>query len=506
MLAIELVSRNVKTRLIDRLDGPVGWSQAIFIKQRTLSILNQTGIVDQFLEQGQMVREIAFFSEGSRVASYNFDHIDGPYKYILSIPESETIQILTRRFEALGGSVEYGTEFVGLTQHDGFLKLRLRSSDKEMITDASWVVGTDGYHSAVREAIGDAFVGRDYPELWGVVDTQLENWTGQRDTVCAQFEAPLALPFPLGRDRWRVYFRPENTVENALSIIEQKLRAICSDVTLKNPDTPQFFHSHSKLADSFRIGRVFLAGDAAHASNPIEGHGMNAGGQDAHNLGWKLAAAWRGRATEELLDSYEAERRPVDRDVVDSGSKAYYWMTDKTGQKLAHVHTFLSIPGNQELAAIADAEVAWRYPESDIIVDTRALEAPIVGTPMPNNADLWIGDKLASLETIITHQGFTVLLLAVEESPSILVAKIAPALSGLEGVRLVVATRLSEWSGNAPSSTVITDHGGFLHACFNAVRPMLCVIRPDMYISYYSELTAAELRAHFEKMFGVGGG
>ena len=85
---------------------------------------------------------------------------------------------------------------------------------------------------------------------------------------------------------------------------------------LGDTDEPRFFHAHSRVAERFRTGRVIIAGDAAHASNPIEGHGMNIGIQDAYNLGWKLALAVNGKATEALMHSYEAERRPVAQAVV----------------------------------------------------------------------------------------------------------------------------------------------------------------------------------------------
>ena len=85
----------------------------------------------------------------------------------------------------------------------------------EYLLEAQWVVGTDGYHSAVRDAIGDQFEGKDYPELWGVADSKIENWCHPRNLTCAQFQPPTVIPFPLGEDRWRIYFRPETADEIA---------------------------------------------------------------------------------------------------------------------------------------------------------------------------------------------------------------------------------------------------------------------------------------------------
>ena len=101
-----------------------------------------------------------------------------------------------------------------------------------------------------------------------------------------------------------------------------RLRLASPEVDLFDSGEPQFFHSHSRLARKFRIGRVYLAGDAAHVSNPLDGHGMNSGSRMGTISGWKLAAITSGRATEELIDSYQAERQPVDQGIVQAGDES----------------------------------------------------------------------------------------------------------------------------------------------------------------------------------------
>jgi 2-polyprenyl-6-methoxyphenol hydroxylase-like FAD-dependent oxidoreductase len=314
VVAIELARRGIPFHLIDRRQEPTNWSQAVFIKSRTLEIFAALGLRDQFYEHGQIVKSVGVYSNEARMASYDFASLDTPFPHILSIPEEQTIRILTDKLAKLGGVIEHGVEFISLHQNEQHVRSRLRCSKRgEYYLEASFVIGSDGYHSAVRDAIGDDFEGTDYPELWGVLDTELSNWDHDRNAVCAQLAAPIIIPFPVGERSWRVYFRTETSDNEVLSRVVSRLRVVSPDVDLINPKEPQFFRSHSRLARKFRIGRVFLAGDAAHASNPIEGHGMNAGIQDAYNLGWKLAAIASGKATEDLIESYEAERRPADR-------------------------------------------------------------------------------------------------------------------------------------------------------------------------------------------------
>ena len=227
LVAIELARRDIPFHLIDRMARPASWSAAIFIKSRSLEILATLGLIDAFLERGQIVDGIDVYLAEQNVGSYRFHDLDTPYPYILSIPEEQTIRLLTEKLEALSGRVERGVTFLGLEERNGSVTARLKSEESgEYLLEAQWVVGTDGYHSAVRDAIGDQFDGKDYPELWGVVDSQIENWCHPRNLTCAQLQPPNVIPFPLGEDRWRVYFRPETTDQAALVAVDERLSLV----------------------------------------------------------------------------------------------------------------------------------------------------------------------------------------------------------------------------------------------------------------------------------------
>ncbi|MEM9684842.1 MAG: FAD-dependent monooxygenase, partial [Pseudomonadota bacterium] len=378
VLAIELARRGVQVHLIDRLAEPAPWSAAIYIKARTLEIFAGMDLLDRFLALGQIVCRTRIFLGSEQVSAFDLEGLDTPYPYILSVPETDTIRLLTEKFESLAGTIDRGVEFVGLEEQGDRVRVHLKSEERgEYDLEVQFVVGTDGYHSAVRDAIGDEFDGEDCPQLWGVVDTALSGWSHPRDATCVQLEPPNVIPFPLGNDLWRLYFIAESAESADLATVGRRLALMSPGAALSNPGDVQFFRSHSRLARKFRIGRVFLAGDAAHATNPIEGHGMNAGIQDAYNLGWKLALLVSGTASEALLDSYEAERRAVDADMVDSGAAAGDRMAPGALEAREALIDFLASPEGPSLAAMASAEIAFKYDESPIVDEVgRAPSSP----------------------------------------------------------------------------------------------------------------------------------
>jgi 2-polyprenyl-6-methoxyphenol hydroxylase-like FAD-dependent oxidoreductase len=161
---------------------PLGWDRATLLKSRSLEVLAGMGLADTFMRRGRIVRGVNIFSGDAKAASFGFDGVDSPFPFMLGIPEHQTEGILTERLEQLGAQVERGVEFVGLEQGERSVRARLRSLHQaERTLEASWVFGTDGLHSAVREAVGDEFDGHDNPTPWGVVDAHLSGWPHPSD-------------------------------------------------------------------------------------------------------------------------------------------------------------------------------------------------------------------------------------------------------------------------------------------------------------------------------------
>jgi 2-polyprenyl-6-methoxyphenol hydroxylase-like FAD-dependent oxidoreductase len=474
-------------------------------------ILAALGLRDRFYELGQIVRRVQVYSNEVHKASYEFDGLDTPFPHILSIPEEQTIRILTAELTKLGGTVERGVEFVGLCQDEQQVRAELRSREHgEYVLEASVVVGTDGYHSAIRDAIADDFDGRDYPELWGVFDTGLSNWSHDRDTVCAQLAAPIAIPFPLGKARWRVYFWTEACEDGVLSRVVERLRVVSPGVDLINPGEPQFFHSHSRLARKFRIGRVFLAGDAAHASNPIEGHGMNAGIQDAYNLGWKLAALASGQATEDLMASYEAERRATDQAVVQSGDAAYARTMPSGTDARQALFAFLSTPDGQAFAALAESEIALGYDQSPIVAE---IGGPSETSPRTTKIGYRVGDvdgliradQPCTLHDLLAATDPTVLVLLGATPPDDVVDALPDLQTVIRNSHRDLNLCVAVHSDVAPSvlcGEVLLDPTGQLHERLGADRPRICLVRPDGHLGLSCAPPSAEaVRTHLWRLF-----
>jgi len=510
VLAIELARRDIPFRLVDRLAEPGGLSRAIFIKSRTLEIFASLGLRSKFYEHGQIVDGVDIYANHMRVAGYRFANLDTPFPHILSLPESDVIEILTAKLESLGGEIERGTEFIGLDPHENRVRAHLRSARAGTYTfDANWVVGTDGYHSAVRQAVDDAFDGKDYPELWGVFDTRLSGWDKPRNIVCAQLEVPIAIPFPLGEDRWRIYFRTMDDKPQPLSEVAARLSVICPEVRLREPEEAAYFHSHARLARAFRVERVFLAGDAAHASNPIEGHGMNAGIQDAYNLGWKLAAMATGATGGVLVESYESERRRVDADIVRSGDEAYGRMGPEARDERAGVYAFLSTPEGQAFAALAESEIDFDYAGSPIVDDIGGEETMTgmtpVGVRIADVDGLVRHGRPVSLHELLSGTALVVLLLAGDRYEDAFrtahtTYEAATRNCPLD-VELYVVLR-HEHENAIPTDNLLFDPSGQLHARLAGDEPALVVIRPDGHLGFRSRPpTSDALKTYFMRLF-----
>ncbi len=508
VLAVELARRGVPFHVVDRHPEPLRWDRAVVIKSRTLEVFAGMGLAERFVRRGQIVRGVNLFSGAANVASIGFKGLDSPFPFMLALPENQTERILRERLEQLGGQVEYGVEFAGLEQGERGVRARLRSPDDgERTLEASWVVGTDGFHSAVREAIGDDFDGHDQPARLGVVDAHISCWSYPSDCAAIQLEPPIVNPIPLADGRWRIYFRPDPAEDDLLATVNARLGAISPGAALRDPDEPQLFDTHGRVARRYRIGRVLLAGDAAHACSPLEGHGMNTGIQDSYNLGFALVVS--GLAPESLLDSYEAERRPVAQTVARSGDETEVRLSqqDPTGRQT--MIQFLATPEGRRAAALAEAEITLGYDQSPIVDEVppageTAGRGTQVGFRVGDAAPLEGRRGNFRLHELIGVPAHTLLLMLGEAQPAAVDDGLALAKTVAERyrphVQAYVVTR-NPPSGEVPDE-LLRDPTGALHERLGAERPSLCLVRPDGHLGLRAEPPAlAPLEAHLGRIF-----
>lgn len=511
VLAIELARRSVPCHLVDRRPEPLGRDRAIVAKSRSLEVFQGLGLADTFLRRGRIIRGINLFSGGSKVASVGLEDLDSPFPFDLCLPEEETERILTDKLESLGGRIERGVEFAGLDQGRHDVRARLRSlQDGERTLEASWVVGTDGVHSGVRAAIGDEFDGHDYPALWGVADAHLTGWHQPRDHATVQIEPPVVIAFPLRDGRWRFTFRPESKDDDFLRTVGARLAAISPGAALQDPDEPQLFHTHARVARRYRIGRILLAGDAAHACTPFEGHGMNTGMQDSHNLGWKLALVVSGAAPESLLDSYEAERRPVAQAIARSGDDAEARAAPGNPAERQALIQFLATPDGRSAAALAEAEIAFGYDRSPIVDEIapdsgRVARGTQIGYRVGDAAPLQGRNRTLRLHQLIDGPGHTLFVMLGEADPAAVDDGLALARAAAERyrphVQAYVVTRSASTQADDRDGRLY-DPTGALHERLGAEQPCLCLVRPDGHLGFRgTPPTLASLQTHLSRIF-----
>ncbi len=317
-------------RVIDRKQERSTHSKALVTHARTLEVFQTMGVADAMIARGVTFAALTA-QAGSRHRATRIDLVrlpwgDTAYPFWLSIPQDETELVLEEHLNSLGGVVEWGTSLEEIQDGDDRVRaLVTRDGGSERVS-ARWLVGCDGGRSRVRDQIGLRLTRREARATFILADVKSHLPITQNEGYAYLDPDGLLLVVPMPEpDRWRIIAHvptpakdSELTVDAALldEVIRQRsgLQFGCHDLKW----TSQFNLSHG-LANHFRAGRVFLAGDAAHIHSPVGGQGLNTGVQDAHNLIWKLAAVDRldsPEAAERLLDSYEAERRDTARSMV----------------------------------------------------------------------------------------------------------------------------------------------------------------------------------------------
>ncbi|HET6636513.1 MAG TPA: FAD-dependent monooxygenase [Streptomyces sp.] len=321
LLAGDLAAAGVDVTLVERRpDGLSNLSRAFAVHARSLEQLDARGLADELVATGATLDTVQLFGR----LTLDLARLPGRFPFVLVTPQYEVERLLRRRAAEAGVRFRYGTEVTGLTQDDAGVTAALRDADGRTDTlGAQWAVGTDGVHSRVREALGLPFPGRSVLRSVVLADVRLTHAPESLLTVGATADAFAALA-PFGDDWYRVvgWSRDRQTGEDTpVDLAEVRRiarRALGTDHGMHDARWLSRFHSDERQVPAYRVGRVLLAGDAAHVHSPAGGQGMNTGLQDAANLSWKLAAVVRGRSGPALLDTYHAERHPVGRMVLRS--------------------------------------------------------------------------------------------------------------------------------------------------------------------------------------------
>jgi 2-polyprenyl-6-methoxyphenol hydroxylase-like FAD-dependent oxidoreductase len=318
LLAGDLAQAGVSCVTFERRSGRSSLTRAFTVHARTLEQLDARGVADELVASGTPVAELRFFAGGA----VDLSGLPSRFPYLLSTPQYETERVLEERARRVGADIRHGSEVTGLTQHPDGVEVKVRrDGNPDQVVRAAWIVGADGLHSTVREALGMPFPGKPVVRSVMLAEVRLTQPPPDVLTVNSTGEAfSLIAPFGDGWYRVIAWQRsdqpPEDTPVGLGEVCEVTRKTFGSDYGMHDPRWMSRFHSDERQVPSYRDGRVLLAGDAAHSHSPAGGQGMNTSIQDAANLGWKLAATAGDWAPPGLLDTYHAERHPVGRQVL----------------------------------------------------------------------------------------------------------------------------------------------------------------------------------------------
>ena len=416
LLAAELQRRGVRCLVVDAHAEPNHWDRATVVHPRSLEVFESLGLVDQFLDAGTPQRGAKLHSGGEVLGAFDTAMAGSRYEFDVGVSEEVTERILTAYLEAQGGTVTRGSKVVGLTADADSVRARIDHDGATHEVEARWVVGCGGLHGPTRVAIGVEYEGHDITEPWAVFDATITNWPETYDVTFVYLDAVPVILTALPGQRWRVYLRPSSSGSDLVDDATGTLAVYYPEVSFVDVENPLRFHCHSQVAQRFRSGRVLLAGDAAHLCSPSQGHGMNTGLQDSANLAWKLALVCHGAADAELLDSYEAERRPAAKLVADAGDDFEHAQllvepTERATRDEGLRSTFAA-EASRHHEAVAHAELNVEYSGSPI-VDGDADDHLGPGDRMPDTIVVApAGEGPDRLHAHAHRPGHTVVLLA----------------------------------------------------------------------------------------------
>ncbi|MGW3367489.1 rifampin monooxygenase [Streptosporangium canum] len=323
MLAGELRLAGVHVVVLEKLTGPTGQSRGRGLHVRSVEMMDQRGLLDRFLAVSEKFQVGGFFGGITKPWP---DRLDTAHPYGLATPQPVTERLLNERALELGAEIRRGHEVVGLSQDEDGVTVELADGT---YLRSRYLVGCDGARSAVRKRLGVGFPGEPAKVETLLGDMEVTEDPATIAAVVAEVRKTQlrfgAIPDVDGNEGvYRIVVPADKVAEDrttapTLEEFKQQLRTFAgTDFGAHSPRWLSRFGDATRQAERYRVGRVLLAGDAAHIHPPTGGQGLNLGVQDAFNLGWKLAAAVNGWAPEGLLDSYHAERHPVGARVLDN--------------------------------------------------------------------------------------------------------------------------------------------------------------------------------------------
>ncbi len=339
VLALRLARHGVPFRLIDKAAGPGEHSRAMVVHARTLEYYRQLGMDQEAIELGLQIQAVHLWEGGKEAAHIEIKELGeglSPYTFLLSLPQDIHEEYLNRKLSEAGISVEWKTELAAFYEGESGVRGTLTKNGVDESFECDYLVGCDGSRSAVRHGLRIGFPGGSYEAVFFVADLKGTGPCVNGDLNGCLGAADFCFVIPV---RHRGSLRligivPEELTSRGDDLTFEEIRPYAErliGLQVEELNWFSLYHVHHRVAEHFRKGRCFLAGDAGHVHSPAGGQGMNTGIGDAVNLSWKLAQVVQGKAPAFLLDTYEPERIAFARTLIASTDRAFQVMVNRSG-------------------------------------------------------------------------------------------------------------------------------------------------------------------------------
>ena len=377
-LAVTLAQLGISHVIIDSKPAAAPGTKAAAIQPRTLEYLDRIGLAETLIGDGLRGGGFAVVDRDRPLMRMSYESIASPYPFLLLIGQQQTEVRLAERLEALGGYVHRSASLLDL--HDDFPGTAATIADTDGLVHAvtaRYVAGADGVHSTTRRLAGIEFPG-DAPEaLFALADIVVSGPETGLDTTFSLSPQGMLITSALPGNQLRVVAgvplgTPAPDAADVADLLRTRAGGRLRDAKLESVASSSSYHVQQRVAAALRSGNIFLLGDAAHTHSPAGGQGMNTGIQDAANLGWKLHHVLTGRAPAELLDSYDAERRPVAAGLIAFTSQLMQvaTITDPSSAELRNnaLSAVTDVPGITDFLAnkLSQLDIGYGNGGSDI--------------------------------------------------------------------------------------------------------------------------------------------
>jgi 2-polyprenyl-6-methoxyphenol hydroxylase-like FAD-dependent oxidoreductase len=478
-LAVDLQRRGIAVRIIDKSPLPFRGSKGKGLQPRSLEVMDDFGIVDQIIARGQF--HLAFKAWRGNTELGVRDLSEGlvptpaePYGSVLITPQWRVEEALRQSLERGGVHVETGVELTGFNEDEDAVHATLRLSDgSESLLTCSYMAACDGGRSFIRKTLAIPFEGETWKtEKMYVADVQVRGLDRDFWHVWATDPAKSVMLCPLpSTDEYQLQLPvsgeedvPEPTLDLLRGIVAERTGG--ANIELLDATWMSLYRVNVRLVSHYRVGRILLAGDAAHVHTPAGGQGMNTGIQDAYNLGWKLAAVLRG-APDALLDTYNVERLPIAANVLGISTRLYQSMRKGTTA--------------EERNKVDTRQLALGYRSSPLSGDTAVVELKVAaGDRAPDAPGTASDGSLLRLFDLFRGAHWTALLLGEAGTANV------PA-----GIQLVsVISKVH--TVNIKTGRVLIDTEGHFAEAYGWQDGAILLVRPDGYIALTSRTSAPQ--------------